>query len=109
MNFLTIIPTLLGVLGDLPKVVNALQTLMKLVKDAEATGLDGATKLTNVLNDFETVLNVLNPTWGGTFETVAKEVENVVNEVVAFYNEFAKASPVKTAPANGVATAAGLG
>lgn len=94
MSFLSFIPTLLGVLGDLPKVVSAIEALLKAVTDAEATGLDGPTKLANVLNDFETALNDLNPTWGGDFATIAKDVEDVVNTVVAFYNGFAKAKPV---------------
>lgn len=84
-------PTLLSILGDLPKAVSALQGLDKLIKDAEATGQDGPTKLAAVLNDFEAMLNTINPAWGGDFAAIAAEVESVVNEVVGFYNGFAKA------------------
>lgn len=87
-------PTLLSILGDLPKAISALEGLDKLIKDAEATNQDGPTKLAAVLNDFEAILNTINPAWGGEFDTIAKEVEGVVNAIVGFYNEFAKAAPV---------------
>lgn len=93
MNFLTLIPTLFGILGDLPKVLSAIQSLLKAVTDAEATGVDGPTKLANVLNDFEAAINNLNPGWAGTFDTIAKDVEAVVGDIVSFYNDFAKAKP----------------
>lgn len=93
MNFLTLIPTLLSILGDLPSVVQAIEALLKAVTDAEATGLPGPTKLANVLNDVEVAINAINPKWGGTFADIAKDVESAVNDVVAFLNTFAKAAP----------------
>ena len=92
-NILAFIPTLLSILGDLPKVLNAMLSLRQLIVDAEATGMDGPTKLAKVLNDFENTLNTINPTWGGDFAPIAKIVEDVVGEVVAFENQFANAKP----------------
>lgn len=90
------LPTLFGILGDLPKVIQVIEALLRAVTDAEQTGLDGPTKLANVLNDVEAAINDVNPAWGGTFDTIAKDVEGVVNEVVALFNTFAKPP---TAPA----------
>jgi len=93
MGIFTLIPTLLTILGDLPKVLAAFQALNKMITDAEATALDGPTKLAKVLNDFEAFLNTINPTWGGDFDKIAVEVEGVVNQIVGFYNAFAQAKP----------------
>lgn len=95
--FFSFIPTLIGVLGDLPKAISALEGLDKLIKDAEATGVDGPTKLASVLNDFQVILNDLNPQLGSDFSAIAKEVEDFVNAVVSFYNEFAHAAPATPA------------
>lgn len=84
------IPTLLGILGDLPKVFAALTFLHQAIVDVEATGKSGPDKLTAVLNDFETFLNSAAPTWVGEFTTIAAAVESVVNEIVGIYNAFAK-------------------
>lgn len=92
---LSFLPTLFGILGDLPKVLQAVQFLLKAVADAEATGKSGPDKLTAVLNDFEAFLAQVAPTWAGTFATIATDVESVVNEIVAFMNSFAKAAPAK--------------
>jgi hypothetical protein len=97
MGIFTLIPTLLTILGDLPKVLAALMALKQAVVDAEATGMDGPTKLTKVLNDFEVAINVINPTWAGEFDTIAKDVEMVVNDIVGIFNEFAHAAPAKPA------------
>lgn len=93
----SLIPTLLGILGDLPKVVTVMQALVKAVTDAEQTGLDGPTKLANVLMDVETAINAINPAWAGTFDTIAKDVEVAVGEVVSIFNSFAKPAPAKPA------------
>ena len=97
MNILTFIPTLLSILGDLPKVLAALMSLKQAIVDAEATGKSGPDKLTAVLNDFEAALNDLNPAWGGEFAPIAAEAEAVVNDIVGFYNAFAHAAPAKPA------------
>lgn len=94
MNFLNFLPTLIGILGDIPKVISALAALNQMIKDAEATGEDGPTKLAAVLNDFEAFLNTLSPSLGTGFQSIAAEVEAVVNEIVTFYNAFAHAKPV---------------
>jgi hypothetical protein len=85
--------TLFTLLGDLPKVLQAILGLKKLVIDVEATGVDGPTKLANVLNDFEVMLNDINPTWGGEFAPIAKAVEDAVNLIVADFNLFKNAAP----------------
>ena len=90
-NLLTLGSMLFTLLGDLPKVLEALLGLKKLVVDAEATGVDGPTKLANVLNDFEAMLNDINPTWGGEFAPIAKAVEDAVSMIVADYNLFKNA------------------
>lgn len=97
MNILSLIPILFTILGDLPKVLSAIMALKQAVVDAEATGMDGPTKLAKVLNDFEVAINVINPTWAGEFDTIAKDVEMVVNDIVGFYNEFTHATPAKAA------------
>lgn len=97
LAILSFVPTLLSIVGDLPKAVAAFMALDKAVKDAEVSGVDGPTKLANVLNDFEVALGTINPAWAGDFDPIAKDVEGVVNELVAFYNSFAK--PAAVAPA----------
>lgn len=96
MNIIGLISTLMTVLGDLPKAIQAIQFLMKAITDAEKTGVSGPDKLTMVLNDFESAINVFNPTWAGTFDTIAKDVESAVNEIVSIYNDFAHSVPAKT-------------
>ena len=86
---LSFFPLMFTILGDFPKVIAAFQFIQKAILDAEATGNSGPDKLTAVLNDFETFLNVLNPAWGGTFDTIAKDIEAVVGESVALFNLFA--------------------
>lgn len=87
--------SLLGILGtiinDLPKAVAAVQFLFKAITDAEATGKSGPDKLTAVLNDFEAFLMQIAPTWAGTFDTIAKDVEAAVNDIVALLNQFKNA------------------
>lgn len=87
------LPTLWTILGDLPKVVQAFGSLHQLILDAESKALSGADKLDAVLMDFEKILNDLAPSWAGTFDQVAKEVEAVVNEIVAMLNSFKNAAP----------------
>lgn len=87
---LSFIPTLLSIVGDLPKVVAGIEFLLKAITDAEATGKSGPDKLTAVLNDFEAFLNQVAPTWAGTFTTIAADVESVVGEIVGLFNLFAK-------------------
>lgn len=101
MNLLSVfsfIPTLLTIVGDLPKALQAFEFLLKAITDAESTTLSGPDKLTAVLNDFEAGLNAINPAWGGEFDPIAKDVEAVVNSIVAVYNQFAHAKPA-AAPA----------
>lgn len=93
LSILGILPTLFTILGDLPKVLAAVQFLVKAVNDAEATGQTGEQKLAAVLNDFEAFLAAAAPNWAGTFDTIAKDVEAVVGDVVAIYNDFAHAKP----------------
>lgn len=95
MNLIALFSTLMGILGDLPKVLSAFKFLDKAIKDAEATNEDGPTKLAAVLNDFEGFLATIAPTWAGTFETIATDVEAAVNTIVGIYNDFAKAAPAK--------------
>lgn len=90
---LSFLPTLWTILGDLPKVVQAFGALHQLILDVESKALSGPDKLTAVLNDFEAILNDLAPQWTGTFDTIAKEVEAVVNEIVAMLNTFKNAAP----------------
>ena len=97
MNLVTLFSTLMSILGDLPKVISAFQFLDKAIKDAEATGEDGPTKLAAVLNDFEAFLQEVAPTWAGTFQTIAADVEGAVNAIVGIYNDFAHAAPAKAA------------
>lgn len=85
------IPTLFTILGDLPKVIQAIMSLRQMIVDAEATGLSGPDKLTKVLNDFEAALNVLAPSFGQPFATIAADVEAMVNALVADFNTFKKA------------------
>lgn len=95
MNLSTILgffTAMTGVLGDIPKAISALIALNQLVKDAEATGEDGPTKLAKVLNDFEAFLNTINPAAATDFQAIAEEVESVVGEIVTFYNGFHKAA-----------------
>jgi hypothetical protein len=87
---LSFIPTLLGILGELPKVLAAFDFLRKAITDVEASGKSGPDKLTAVLNDFEVFLKTAAPNYAQPFETIAADVEAVVNEIVAIYNEFAK-------------------
>jgi hypothetical protein len=82
--------TFLDVLGEIPKVVTFAEGLEKAITDAEQPGVPGVTKLDNVLNDAETLLNEINPAWGGDFAVIAPEIESVVNAAVAFANVFAK-------------------
>lgn len=98
MNFLSIFPTLLTVLGELPKVVSAIEFLLKAINDAEALGVDGPTKLSNVLNDFEAFLSTLNPAWGGDFAPIAQDIEAMVNAVIGFHNDFNHAAASVTTP-----------
>lgn len=105
MGIFSLIPMLMTILGDLPKVVSAIQFLIKAINDAEATGLSGSDKLTAVLNDFEGALNAINPTWGGDFAPIASAVEAVVGDIVGLYNDFAHAAP-STAPVAASAPAA---
>lgn len=105
MGILSLIPTLLGILGDLPKVIGAIQFLLKAINDAEASGVSGPDKLTAVLNDFEAFLQDAAPSWAGTFAAIAKDVEDAVNAVVGIYNDFAHAAP-SSAPVAAPAPAA---
>ena len=89
-SIFSFIPTLLTILGDLPKVLSAFEFIRQAILDAEKTGASGPDKLTAVLNDFETFLKTAAPNWVAPFETIAADVEAVVNEMVALYNEFAK-------------------
>lgn len=98
MSIFSLIGILGTILGDLPKVMGALQFLVKAINDAEATGVSGPDKLTAVLNDFEAFLQEVAPSWAGTFETIAKDVESAVNDIVGLYNDFAHAAPA-VAPA----------
>lgn len=100
MNFaslFSLLPMLMTVLGDLPKAIQALSVLPKLILDAESTTLAGPDKMTAVLNDFETALDAINPEWGGEFDPIAKGVEAVVNDIVAAGNIFKKAAPAPAA------------
>ncbi len=97
MNVFNLIPTLFTILGSLPKVIAAVQFLIKAINDAETTGLSGQDKLTLVLNDFEAFLLAAAPTWAGEFETIAKDVEAVVADIVGLYNDFAHAAPAPKA------------
>lgn len=90
--------TFLDVLGEIPKVITFGEGIEKAIQDAEATGVPGATKLDNVLNDAEALLNEINPAWGGEFATIAPEIEAVVNAAVAFANVFKNAAPAPSAP-----------
>lgn len=90
---LSFIPTLFGIFGELGKVVSAFEFIHKAILDAEATGKSGPDKLTAVLNDFEAFIMVAAPSWAGTFSTIAKDVEAVVNEIVALLNTFKHAAP----------------
>lgn len=92
-SILAFLPMLFSIMGDLPKAIQALEVLPKLIADAESTSLSGPDKLTAVLNDFETALNAINPTWGGEFAPIAKGVEDVVNDLVAMLNVFKNAAP----------------
>lgn len=91
------VPTVIGLFGELPKAINFLVALDGIIKDAEATGEDGPTKLAKVLNDAEAAINTLSPAISVEFGTIAPEIEAVVNAIVAFYNEFAQAKPVVVA------------
>lgn len=92
---LSFLPTLWTIIGDLPKAIAAGQALLKAIMDAESKTLSGPDKLDAVLMDFETALNDLAPQWTGTFDEIAKDVEAVVNEVVAGFNLFKNAAPTK--------------
>ncbi|GEM_PF-5158236 len=97
MNIFSLIPTLFTILGSLPKVMAAIQFLIKAINDAEATGQTGEQKLAAVLNDFEAFLLAAAPTWAGEFQTIAADVEAAVGDVVALYNDFAHAAPLVAA------------
>ena len=91
MSIFSLIPTLMTILGSLPKALAAIQFLVKAINDAEATGQTGDQKLAAVLNDFEAFLLAAAPTWAGEFQTIAADIEAVVGDVVGLYNDFAHA------------------
>ena len=88
---------ILGLVQQADPGVKTMRELGKAIKDAEATGEDGPTKLAAVLNDFEAFLQEVAPTWAGTFQTIAADVEGAVNAIVGIYNDFAHAAPAKAA------------
>lgn len=93
LNILTLIPALMGILGKLPMVIQVIEALIKAVIDAESTALSGPDKMTAVLNDVEAAINDINPAWTQPFDTIAKDVESAVEEVVTLFNSFKKAVP----------------
>ena len=91
MSIFSLIPTLMTILGSLPKALAAIQFLVKAINDAEATGQTGEQKLAAVLNDFEAFLLAAAPTWAGEFQTIAADIEAVVGDIVGLHNDFAHA------------------
>jgi hypothetical protein len=86
---LAFLPTLFTIMGDLPKVMAAIQFLITAVGEIESTGQTGEQKLDAVLNSFEAYLTTNFPTYAQPFETIAVDVEAVVNAIVSAYNEAA--------------------
>lgn len=90
MNVFAVIPTMISMLGYLPKALDALAFLHTAVLEVEATGQSGDQKLAAVLNGFEAFLAKDFPEFAKPFDTIAADVEAVVNDIVAIYNLFAK-------------------
>lgn len=93
---LSFIPTLLTILGDFPKVIAGFQFLQQAIVEMENTSQTGEQKLAAVLNSFEAFLTTAAPTYAQPFETIAADVESVVNEIVGIYNAFAKPTATAT-------------
>lgn len=90
LGILSFVPTLLGYLGDLPKVIAVIEFLFKEITVVEATGQTGEQKLAAVLNATEAFLTTNYPNLAAPFETIAQDVEAVVNMIVEGLNLFAK-------------------
>ena len=90
LGILSFIPTLLGYLGDLPKVIACVEFIFHEITVVEATGQTGEQKLAAVLDSTEAFLATNFPSVAAPFETIAKDVEAVVTMIVDGLNLFAK-------------------
>ena len=90
---LAFLPTLWTIFGDIPKIIAFGIMVEQSVIAIEATGQTGSQKLAAVLNLIEAYLAKEAPQYAQPFETIAADIEAIVNAVVAGFNLFKKAAP----------------
>ena len=93
LAFFSSATSLLGYLGDLPKIVGFIEFLYSSVLELESTTQTGDQKLAGVLNLAETSVAANFPNFSQEFNVIAGDVESVVNAVVGMLNAFKKAGP----------------